>query len=91
MNSSNELAITKYDSGVNYDSLIKKFFMNMKRSSNIINIPDHIINFLRNKSTQIVNPLIEEMRATPIESEISSDEIDSLINFDESLLDRFRT
>ncbi|MHA2103803.1 MAG: hypothetical protein ACW981_10260 [Candidatus Hodarchaeales archaeon] len=88
MNNSNELAITKYDNNIKYDSLINKFFKNLIRTPHKINIPEHIVEYFKSISTQTVNPLMEEMKTTPIESEISEDEMLSLIGFDEALLDR---
>jgi hypothetical protein len=88
MNNSNELAITKYDNNIMYDSLINGLFKNLRRTPHNINIPEHIVEYFKNSSTQTVNPLMEEMKTTPIESEISEDEMLSLIGFDEALLDR---
>ena len=88
INKSNEFALTKFDDFVKYDSRLDFFFSNLIRTPQKINVSGQILDYIATQSIKSVNPLLEEMRATPIESEISDDEMLSLIGFDEELLER---
>ncbi|OLS26260.1 MAG: hypothetical protein HeimC3_10390 [Candidatus Heimdallarchaeota archaeon LC_3] len=88
INKSNELALTKFDDSIEYDSRLDSLFSSLIRFPQKITIPGQILDYIATQSIKTINPLMEEMKATPIESEISEDEIISLIGFDEELLDR---
>ncbi|MFW9929603.1 MAG: hypothetical protein ACFFD1_09445 [Candidatus Thorarchaeota archaeon] len=88
MNRTNELSLTNFDENIHYDSSLYNLFYEIIRSNQRINFSEHLSQVLQKYTEREQNPLLEEMRATPIESEITDDELISLIGFDEALLER---